>query len=95
MVHGTRFIRSLRMRVGVLRGVAPEALDHAFVVLRTGTPAGEARLEVDYAPARFWCAVCGKEFETTSQFGDCPVCGTVSHDIRGGMELELVSMEVD
>jgi hydrogenase nickel incorporation protein HypA/HybF len=93
--EGATVIRRIHLRVGALRSVVPEALEHAFAVLREGTPAREARLEVDYVPAAFWCAGCRTEFETPELFGECPLCGTPVNDARRGMELEFVSMEVD
>jgi len=93
--NGVSKVRELRMRVGILRGIAAEALEHAFDVLRAGTVAREAQLAVDFIPAVYWCAACGREFETSNLFGECPVCRAFSGDIRHGLELELVSMEVD
>ena len=94
--NGAAKINAIRLRVGILRGVVPEALQHAFVVLRRETAmAREARLEVDEVNAVFWCDACGRDFKTGSMFGECPDCGAPSAEIRSGMELELVSLEVD
>jgi hydrogenase nickel incorporation protein HypA/HybF len=78
-----------------MTGVVPEALEHAFAVLKDGTMAQEARLVVDYVPAVCWCSACEREFESSGVFCVCPDCMVPSSDVRKGRELEIVSLEVD
>lgn len=87
-------IHTIRLRIGRLTGIVPEALDHAFTVLRVGTPAAEAKLAIEYVPAVCWCEVCAQEFEADSIYSECPVCGTPSLVVRHGQEMEMVSLEV-
>src|SRR5262245_50174965 len=47
----TRIIR-LRLRVGALAGVVPEALAFAFEAMKPDTPAAHAELEIERVPAR-------------------------------------------
>lgn len=84
----------LRLRIGAMTGVVPEALQFAFEALREGTIASEAQLEIESVPVRCWCNGCGREFEPLDEFHDCPVCGHASADTRAGLELELVSIEI-
>ena len=87
-------IHSLRMRVGAMTGVVPEALQFAFEVLREDTIAAEAQLEVEAVPATGWCPECQLEFEVQQWLQVCPKCQRPSPELRGGLELELASMEV-
>lgn len=87
-------IHVLRLKVGQLSGVVPDALQFAFEVLRSGTAAAEARLEVEEVPAVGWCEACGREFEAADLVWSCPECGECSDQLRRGRELELVSMEI-
>jgi hydrogenase nickel incorporation protein HypA/HybF len=87
-------IHSLRMRVGTMTGVVPEALQFAFEVLREGTIAAEARLDVETVPASGWCPECQAEFEVKEWLPACPKCARAAPDLRGGLELELASIEV-
>lgn len=91
---GATGISEVRMRVGRLTGVVPEALETAFAVLRAGTLAEGATLAVDYVPGACWCLSCSFEFETDGLFGECPRCGEASPDVRRGTEMQLVSLEV-
>ena len=88
-------IHEIRLRIGALSGVVPDALEFAFEALVPGTAAEGARLAVDHVPARFWCATCKREFEAQDLFSDCPDCHTPSGELRAGREMEVASLEID
>jgi hydrogenase nickel incorporation protein HypA/HybF len=92
---GASRILEIRMSVGRMTGIVSEALDHAFAVLRDGTLAAGARLDVDFVPGAFWCPTCVAEFECDDLIGGCPTCHEASLDMRRGRELSVVSLEVD
>jgi hydrogenase nickel incorporation protein HypA/HybF len=87
-------IHVIRLRVGRLSGVVTDALEFAFEALRPGTPAAEARLEIETVPAVMWCAGCQREFDSPEFLCECPGCGAVSGELRRGREMELLSMEI-
>ncbi len=87
-------ILTLHLRVGVMTGVVPEALQFAFDALREGTMASAARLEIETVAATSWCSGCLAEFESMQWPHACPLCGSVAPELRHGLELELVSLEV-
>ena len=92
---GASRVHVIRLRVGALSGVVPEALQFAFEALAIGTLAEGAELAVENVPARFWCAVCAREFEAGRMFAECPDCNTPSAELRGGREMEVASLEID
>src|SRR5512140_742609 len=89
-----RQILSVRLRVGAMTGLVPDALQFAFEALREGTIASEARLEVELVAGTAWCADCQLEFDAAEWLQECPSCHRASAERRGGMELELASVEV-
>jgi hydrogenase nickel incorporation protein HypA/HybF len=91
---GASEIHELRLRVGRLSGVVPEALAFAFEALRPGTLAATARLEIESVPAVMWCEPCRQEFECPDFLCECPACGTISRELRRGREMELMSLEI-
>jgi hydrogenase nickel incorporation protein HypA/HybF len=92
--RGAEAITAIRLRVGSLAGVDPEALRFAAeVVLAEGLSAG-ARLEIETVPARAWCRPCTALFTLEQGLCRCPRCGTVSAELRQGRELELASLEL-
>ena len=92
---GAARVHQIRLRIGVLSGVVPDALQFAFETLAPGTAAAGAVLEIEEVPARFWCAACRREFVSANFFADCPDCGSPSAELRAGREMELSSLEVD
>lgn len=93
---GAARIEAIRLEVGALAGVVPEALAFAYQGAREGTLAADARLEVTVLPALAHCTVCDQDFELDNRFGiaDCPTCGTPSADLRQGRELHLRDVTV-
>jgi hydrogenase nickel incorporation protein HypA/HybF len=92
--QGAARIHRLKMRIGALSGVVPEALEFAFEVVTSGTMAEGAAFEIEKVPVVCWCEGCAQEFEPEGYFYECPACGRPSRDIRRGREMELVEMEV-
>ena len=88
---GAARIYEIRLRVGVLSGVVPEALQFAFEAVTTGTIAEDAVLTIESVPARFWCAACDREFEAANFFAECPGCHACGGELRAGRELELLT----
>jgi hydrogenase nickel incorporation protein HypA/HybF len=91
--RGAGRVHRVVLRVGALAGVEPEALDFACEVTAAGTIAPGARLDVERTPAVCFCPDCRREFAPPGAVMECPRCGTVSTDLRGGCELELASLE--
>jgi hydrogenase nickel incorporation protein HypA/HybF len=92
---GATRVHTLRLRIGALSGVIPDALQFAFEALAAGTAAEGAQMIIENVPARFWCEQCQREFPSENLFSDCPDCGKPSGELRGGREMELASMEVE
>jgi hydrogenase nickel incorporation protein HypA/HybF len=91
---GASRVHEIRLRIGALSGVVPDALQFAFEALADGTLAEKATLTIENVPARFWCVACKSEFESARMFADCPGCGQPSGDLRAGREMELASLEI-
>lgn len=87
-------INQLRLRVGDLSGVVPDALQFAFDAASPGTIAQGAELVLERVPAECWCDRCGLNFCPEDIIYACPECGEISTQIETGRELELVSLEV-
>jgi hydrogenase nickel incorporation protein HypA/HybF len=90
----TTRVARLRLRVGALAGVGPEALAFAFEAMKPDTPAAQAILEIERAPARLLCHHCGRDFEPSNFPAPCPSCGSWAADICQGQELDLVYVEL-
>src|SRR5579872_6265656 len=82
-------VHVVRLRIGALSGVVPDALRFAFEALTPGTLAEGAVLDIEGIPARFWCSTCAREFQTEDFFAECPNCHQPSAELRAGREMEL------
>lgn len=86
---------AVRVRVGALSGIAPEALAFCYEVAARDTPLEGSRLVVETAPVVLHCPTCDRDVTPADVCRlACPVCGTPTADVRGGRELEVESVEV-
>ncbi|NGO38495.1 hydrogenase maturation nickel metallochaperone HypA [Limisphaera ngatamarikiensis] len=92
--RGARRITALRLRVGTLSGVVPEALSFAFDLVTARTAAEGARLEIESVPAVWRCVACGREFGGEEPWPACPHCGGAEAELRQGRELEIASIDL-
>ncbi len=92
---GAKRVLVLKLRVGALSGVVPEALQFAFEALAPGTAAEGAQLAIEPVPARFWCVPCAREFTAEEMFAECPECHAPSAELRAGRDLQLASLEIE
>ena len=85
-------LRRVWVRLGLLSGVVPEALEFSFTALSTGTPAEGAELLLEIEPGRFFCGVCG-EFDLGRLDFTCPHCGGPLQLVGAGRDLWLSGVE--
>lgn len=92
-------VGKVRVRVGDLSGVDPEALAFCFEVVRGEwvETAGSA-LEVQRCPVRVRCLACGRESEMAQDApwddARCGSCGEERREVTGGRELEVFGVEL-
>ena len=94
-IQGVNRIHQLNLRVGEIAGVVPEALEFAFASCTEGTIAAGAKLEIEWVKAVCYCPECHAEFTPLDWVYVCPRCDRISHEIRQGRELQLISLEVN
>ena len=91
--HGVTRVRRLRIVIGALGNVIPEALEFAFEVAGRGTVAEGAQLEIVPVPVTVRCNACQAETELEDFAFVCMACGSVDVDVVRGNELYLDSIE--
>ncbi|WP_020500156.1 hydrogenase maturation nickel metallochaperone HypA [Sciscionella marina] len=90
---GTARIVGVRLEVGKLSGVLPDALRFCFELATEGTTLEGARLDIEEPDARAHCRGCGADFSTADQIVLC-ACGSAEVDLRSGTQLRIRSVEV-
>ncbi|HZZ51558.1 MAG TPA: hydrogenase maturation nickel metallochaperone HypA [Pseudonocardia sp.] len=86
-------VRRLRLEIGQLSGVVPDALRFCFQLATTGTGLEDAELEIHCPPGSGRCRDCGTEFTTSELIAMCR-CGSVDVEVTGGRELMIKNVEV-
>lgn len=88
-------LKKLKVRVGELTAVEPEALRFCFDAAIRDTRFEGAALEIVEAPLTGRCAGCSNEFRITAFARKCPACGSTRVETVSGDELDIISMEGD
>jgi hydrogenase nickel incorporation protein HypA/HybF len=83
----------VRLEVGRLSGIVPDALRFCFDVCTRETTLEGAGLEIREVPGRVRCRDCGDELAIDS-FLDLCACGSAALDVLEGQELRIQSVEV-
>ena len=90
---GEREVARVRVRVGRMHHVHPEAFEQSFAVAAMGTVAAEAVAELVLLPITARCGSCGATWESDEIPVSCPTCEGVDVELTGGDELTLESIE--
>ena len=86
-------VRRVRLEIGRLSGVVPDAVRFCFDLVAAGSPVEGARLEIDEPPGRARCRSCGCAFAVEGLVVLCP-CGSADVEVVGGDELLVRAVEV-
>jgi hydrogenase nickel incorporation protein HypA/HybF len=90
---GDRRVARVKVRVGRLHHVHPEAFELSFAVAAAGTVAEDALAELVLLPVRSRCGGCGEEWASEQPPAACPACRAVGPELVGGDDLVLESIE--
>ncbi len=90
---GERPVARVRVRVGLLHHVHPDAFEQSFAIAATGTVAEDAAAELVVLPIVGRCRGCGTEFTTEEVVVICPGCASMNVEVLSGDELVLETVE--
>ena len=93
--HDAKTLRSVRLNIGEMTAVVPDALSFCFEVATTGTELEGARLIMDIIPLKGFCRDCKMEFVIKEYTFICPSCLSTKIEIIAGQDLSIVEIEVD
>lgn len=93
--HNLVRVNRVRVVVGALGNVVPQALEFAFEIAGEGTVAEGARLEIEEVPVTVRCNACAAETVLEDFAFICSACGSLDVSVRRGNELYLDTIEGD
>lgn len=93
--NNAKTLRSVRLNVGQMTAIVPDALSFCFQVVTDGTEMEGAKLIMEIIPLRGYCNECEEEFEIKDYAFVCPSCDSKKINTIGGQDLSIVEIEVD
>ena len=93
--QGFARVRSVRLEIGALALVEPEAMRFCFDAVTRGSIADGARLEITTIPGAAWCMRCSDTILIDRRYDACPKCGSHQLQVSGGEAMRVKELEVD
>ena len=88
-----RQISLVRVEVGRLSGVVPDAMEFCYELVISGTPLDGSTLVIEQTPGTAHCRSCGQDFSLDDLILLCS-CGSAEVDLIAGRELRVLSVEL-
>ena len=87
--HDLKKVSAVKVRIGALASIDPEALVFSFEIGVKGTSLDGCQLIIDQVPIRAKCTKCANEFELEELPWSCPKCHSADVRLIQGDELEI------
>ncbi len=88
-------VKTIRLVIGSLSHVEPEAIAFGFDAVSRGTVAEGAVLDIERPAGAAFCLACEKPVPLAQRFDPCPDCGGHQLVVTGGEELRVKELEVE
>ncbi len=88
-----RPIECVRLQVGQLSGVVPEAIEFCYELVTAGTSLEGSVLEIEQTPGSAHCRTCAQDFHLPDLILLCP-CGSADVAVVTGHELQVLSVRL-
>ncbi len=93
--NGASKIKKVKIKIGEFSGIVKEALEFSFDVVKNGTIAEEAEVEIEIERFKALCGNCGFVLENMDDFSlFCQNCGEPMNIVSGReMRVEYIEIE--
>lgn len=88
-------VRVVRMEIGALSCVEPDALKFCFESVTLGSVAEGAALHIVTVPGEAWCWDCQTSVSLLRRGEACARCGGYRLQVRDGEQIRLKELEVE
>jgi hydrogenase nickel incorporation protein HypA/HybF len=88
-------LKSVKLNIGKLSAIVPEALSFCFEIIVSGTNMEGAVLDMEMIPLKGICLDCDQGFEIEDYVFSCPYCESPNIRTISGQDLSIVEMEVE
>lgn len=91
---GAGRITAVRLEIGALSHVEPDALRFCFDAVTRGSLAERARLEIVVMPGAAWCMPCAQTVPLSARGQPCPQCGSYQLNVVRGDAMRVKDIEI-
>jgi hydrogenase nickel incorporation protein HypA/HybF len=93
--NGARRVSSVRLEIGRLAQVEVDAMRFAFEVVRRGSLAENARLDIVEVDGTAWCMQCCEPVLISRRGDACPRCASFQLQVTGGDRMRVMDIEIE
>ncbi len=93
--NGAGRVTAVRLEIGRLAQVEIEAMRFAFDVVKRGSLADAARLEIVETDGSAWCMRCSAAVAIARRGDACPKCDSYQLQVTGGDRMRVMDIEID
>ncbi len=93
--HPSCKLHAFTIKVGALSGIEPELMKTAFEILKPGTPAEHAIMNIKYVPLICRCEDCLNKYTVEDLNFECPKCKGSKIKVLQGDDTILESIELE
>ena len=93
--NGAQRVAVVRLEIGKLAQVEIEAMRFAFDVVKLGSLAHSARLEIVELDGTAWCMLCSSAVVIAQRGDACPGCGSYQLQVNGGHGMRVMDIEIE
>ena len=88
-------VRAIKLKIGELSGIVPDALEFCFSTMIDRTEFEQASLHIVHIPIAAVCNVCKQQSKLEYGVFICPSCYSNDIELLTGKEMQVVSIEVE
>lgn len=93
--QGARRVARVRLEIGALAQVEVEAMRFAFDVVKRGSLADQAALDIVHTAGTAWCMPCAQPVQIAQRGEPCPQCGSWQLQVTGGDRMRVLDLEIE
>ncbi|WP_435626683.1 hydrogenase maturation nickel metallochaperone HypA [Candidatus Ferrigenium straubiae] len=93
--EGGQRIKMVRLEIGKLSAVEPEAMRFCFDAVARGTSAEGAVLDIVEQEGSAWCFDCNREVPLAARYDPCTTCGGFRLQVAEGTAMRVKELEIE
>lgn len=93
--NGAKRVNAASLMIGENTGIMPDSVQVYFEIIAKGTPAQDAKLELNLVKTQMHCRSCNKNFIKPRFSFECPDCGALGSPTEIGNECFVQSVELE